>query len=194
MKQQVKVDYHNFFYPPGGILIWIIILVEWITFGAALIALAVSGNQSPEAFHASRLKLNPVYGTVNTLFLLTAGYFMALGVHKAKEGLWKAAAGAVRWAMLGGMLFVILKSVEYYEKIEHGLGMDYNKFFSFYWLLTGFHLVHVLVGLGILFFLYLGLRHKDKHPDILNLEAGAAFWHMVDLIWLMLFPMLYLVF
>ncbi len=194
MNGQTTVDYRNFFYPPGGILIWIIILVEWITFGAALMALAISSRENPELYHRSRLLLNPVYGTVNTLLLLTAGYFMALGVHRAKEGLWQAAARAVAWAMAGGLLFVVLKSIEYYEKIQHGFTVGYNKFFTFYWLLTGFHLVHVLVGLGILFFLYLALRRKEKHPDILNLEAGAAFWHMVDLIWLMLFPMLYLIF
>ncbi len=188
-----KVDYKNVFYPPGGILLWVLIMLELITFGAGLIALTVSSRDNPELFHWSRLQLNTTYGTVNTLFLLTSGYFMAMTVLKVKQQNLTKAVLFNKLAMLGGILFLLVKSVEYYEKIEHGLTIGYNTFFTFYWLLTAFHVIHVIVGLVILFFMYLGFRKLKTDPNILNIEAGAAFWHMCDLIWLLLFPMLYLI-
>jgi len=188
------IDYKAFFYPPGGILIWILIMVELITFGAALIVLSVYSRENPELFHWSRMQLNATYGAINTLFLLTSGYFMAMAVHKVKQNQIDKAAWYTKLAMFGGLLFLLLKTIEYYEKIEHGLTIGYNTFFTFYWLLTAFHVIHVLVGLGLLFFMYLSMRKAQANPDILNVEAGASFWHMCDLIWLLLFPMLYLIF
>ena len=190
MKTQ-KIDYRNIFYPPGGILIWILIMVELLTFGIALIALAVQSREAPAAYHQYRLQLNTTYGTINTLFLLTSGYFMAIAVQKIKARTFDQAARNTLFAILGGLLFIGLKSVEYYEKIEHGLVMGKNTFFTFYWLLTGFHVIHVLIGLVILAFLYRSM--KKTTADILDVEAGASFWHMCDLIWLLLFPMLYLI-
>ena len=139
------------------------------------------------------MKLNITFGAINTLFLLTSGYFMAMTVVYAKQKKYKKAAFNTKLAMLGGVFFLILKTWEYYEKIQHGLSLDYNSFFNFYWLLTGFHVIHVLVGLGLLFFIYFSLRRTNSTPDILNVEAGAAFWHMCDLIWLIIFPVLYLI-
>ncbi len=191
--ENTKVDYKNIFYPPGGILIWILIILELITFSAALIALAVSSKEDPVLFHQSRLMLNVVYGTVNTLFLLTSGYFMAVAIRNLKQKNIKRTLFFIKLAMSGGVLFLLLKGLEYYQKIEHGITLGYNTFFNFYWLLTGFHVIHVTVGLVILLFLLFGIKKKKIHYDILDAEAGAAFWHLCDLIWLLLFPMLYLV-
>ena len=191
--ENTKVDYKNIFYPPGGILIWILIILELITFSAALIALAVSSKEDPVLFHQSRLMLNVVYGTVNTLFLLTSGYFMAVAIRNLKQKNIERTLFFIKLAMSGGVLFLLLKGLEYYQKIEHGITLGYNTFFNFYWLLTGFHVIHVTVGLVILLFLLFGIKKKKIHYDILDAEAGAAFWHLCDLIWLLLFPMLYLV-
>ena len=73
----VKVEYKNFYYPPGGILMWIIIFLELITFGIALIALVYHRQSEIAVFHTSRLHLNVTIGAINTLFLLTSGFFMA---------------------------------------------------------------------------------------------------------------------
>ncbi len=193
-KKAEVIDYKNFFYPPGGILIWIIIVVELITFGAGLIALAVSSRENPDLFHESRLQLNLNFGTINTLLLLTSGYFMARTVQYVKQQKFDKASRSTLFALLGGILFLIVKSIEYYEKIEKGYTLDYNAFFSFYWLLTVFHVIHVIIGLSFLFFMYLSFKKQEKHWEILNVETTAAFWHMCDLIWLLLFPMLYLIF
>lgn len=94
--------------------------------------------------------------------------------------------------MLGGLLFLFLKSFEYYTKIENGITLDTNTFFSFYWMLTGFHIIHVLIGLVLLFITEKNIS-KNK-AELEDVEASAAFWHMCDIIWLLLFPIIYLIF
>ncbi|MDD3004109.1 cytochrome c oxidase subunit 3 [Flavobacterium sp.] len=180
----------SIYYPPGGILMWIIIYLELITFGMALVALAFSAKDDLQLFHESSLHLNKTFGTINTIFLLASGYFVAMAVQNFKEKNFKSASYQFKIAMLGGLFFIILKSVEYYIKLESGFVLDTNTFFTFYWLLTGFHLIHVLVGLVILFLLTRNLKTKV----IEDVEASATFWHMCDLIWLLLFPVLYLIF
>ena len=191
MKQE-KIDYKNFFYPPGGILIWILILLELLTFGVALIVLAVSSKENPTAFLASSSHLHATYGAVNTVFLLTSGFFMATTLHQFKQGNIKKASLYLNITMAGGVLFLILKSIEYYEKIDLGFVLGYDTFFNFYWLLTGFHVIHILVGLVLLLFMKRGFAKQTSQLE--DVEASAAFWHMCDLIWLVLFPVLYLVF
>ena len=186
------INHKNIFYPPGGILIWIIIFLELITFGIALIAMVVSNNEEPELFHNSRLLLNTAIGTINTIFLVTSGFFMVKSVGEFKKQNVKRASLFLNLTMLGGFLFLALKSIEYYFKIEAGITIGYNTFFTYYWLLTLFHLVHVIVGLVILFVVSRSLvKNKTNLEDF---EASAAFWHMCDLIWLLLFPVIYLIF
>jgi len=187
-----KTDYKNIFYPPGGILMWILILLELFTFGIALVILALSSKENPTAFYESSSHLNATYGAMNTIFLLTSGFFMATSVHHFKQNSIKKASFYLNITMFGGVLFLILKSLEYYEKIELGFVLGYDTFFNFYWLLTGFHVIHVLVGLVILLFMKRSLSKQTSTLE--DVEASAAFWHMCDLIWLLLFPVLYLVF
>ena len=171
---------------------WIIIFLELITFGMALIAFAYYGSQEPELFHQSKLQLNPTIGAINTLFLLTSGLFMANAVHFYRQGNTKKTSLFFKLAMLGGLLFLALKSFEYYTKITHGITLGTNTFFTFYWMLTGFHIIHVFIGLIILFFTNRSIN-KNK-AELEDVEASATFWHMCDIIWLLLFPILYLIF
>jgi len=188
------IDYKNVYYPPGGILLWIIIFLELITFGAALIAMVVYGKQEPEIFHESRLLLNVTFGTINTVFLLTSGFFMAVTVHELKENKKQKAQNYLLLTMLFGMLFLVLKTVEYNAKLNAGLDIGYNSFFTFYWMLTLFHVIHVIVGLVILTSVYFGIKKENSTTKFEDVEASAAFWHMCDLIWLLLFPVIYLIF
>ena len=184
----------NILYPPGGILMWIIIYLELITFGAVLVAMVWYSKDEPELFHESRLLLNTTFGAINTSVLLVSGFFMALTVGTLKVNDIPKSKLYLKLTMLGGLLFLGLKTLEYQEKIEAGLTMGYNTFFSFYWMLTLFHVIHVLVGLVILASV---LRTMTKTPEKLmleDLEASATFWHMCDLIWLLLFPIIYLLF
>ena len=188
------IEAKNIYYPPGGMLLWIIIFLELITFGLALVAMAYNAKQEPEIFHTSRLLLNPIYGMINTLLLLTSGFFMAISVKKLKAGERTKSQKFLSATMLFGLLFLIVKSFEYSSKIEAGLGLGYNTFFTFYWLLTLFHFIHVIVGLIILASVYFGLKKEKSFTKMEDVEASAAFWHMCDLIWLLLFPIIYLLF
>lgn len=185
-------DYKNIYYPPGGILMWIIIFLELITFGMALIAFVISGKEEPEVFHESRLLLNSTFGAINTLFLLASGFFMATATHYFKQGDIKKTSLYFKITMLGGALFLVLKCIEYYIKIESGITVDTNTFFTYYWFLTGFHLIHVLIGLVILINTNYGITKQNSDMKVEDVEGCAAFWHMCDLIWLLLFPVLYL--
>jgi len=189
--QSTEINYKNIYYPPGGILMWILIFLELITFGAALIVLVINSKDDPEIFHQSRLTLNASFGAINTVFLLTSGFFMATTVHQFKINNLQKASFYLNLTMLGGLLFLLLKGLEYYLKIDAGYTIGYNTFYTFYWLLTGFHVIHVIVGLVILLFMQSGIN-KSK-ALIEDVEASAAFWHMCDLIWLLLFPVIYLI-
>ncbi len=189
-----KTDFSSIFYPPGGLLLWIIIFLELITFGLGLMALVYYWRLEPELFHTARLQLDPVIGTVNTLFLVTSGYMMANAVHQIRKGNHDRTIHYLKLTLMGGAVFVGLKSFEYYEKLTSGLEMGDNMFFTLYWLLTGFHLVHILVGMVILAWMMFKMRSVYSDITVADLESGAAFWHMCDLIWLLLFPALYLIF
>ena len=189
-----QINSKNIWYPPGGILIWIIIFLELVTFGAALIAMAHYSNQEIELFHNSSLKLNTTYGMVNTLFLLTSGFFMAVSVTELKKGNKVQFKKLLLLTMFFGCLFLGLKSFEYAEKLNEGITVGYNTFFTFYWMLTLFHVIHVVVGLVILASVYFGVIKEKSNTSIEDVEASAAFWHMCDLIWMMLFPVIYLLF
>ena len=189
-----SINHKNLYYPPGGILLWIVIFLELFTFGIALIAMIMYSKDEPEVFHNSRLLLNSTFGAINTLFLLTSGFFMAKSVENFKMNNMSKTSLYLKLTMVGGVLFLILKSVEYYGKLGAGLTMGYNTFFSFYWMLTLFHVIHVIVGLVILISIYFGIKKEKISTKLEDIEASAAFWHMCDLIWLLLFPVIYLLF
>ena len=184
----------DLYYPPGGILLWMIIILELITFGVALIVMVYYAKQDPRLFHDSRLQLNVAIGTTNTVLLLTSGFFMANTVTELRHKNNTTAQKYLITTMLFGILFLVLKSLEYSSKIDAGLFLDTNTFFTFYWMLTLFHAIHVAVGLGLLSFISIGIFGKNRNPIMEDIEAIAAFWHMCDLIWLLLFPVIYLIF
>lgn len=190
METTVVNKYKNIYYPPGGILLWLIIFLELITFGLALVSMVYYGNQEAAIFHESKMKLNLALGTLNTLVLITSGYFMARAVLYFKKEDRQKTAFNLKITMVFGVLFLVFKGFEYYFKIDAGLTMGVNTFFTYYWLLTLFHVIHVIVGLIIL-----ALSHYNlKKTSLEDFEAGATFWHMCDLIWLLLFPVVYLMF
>ncbi len=176
--------------PPGGLLIWAVVTLEIFTFGIALVIFMISGHEEPEVYRTGRQTLQPFFGITNTVFLLTSGYFMAEAVRRYKQG--TDARPFIHIAMVGGVLFLILKGIEYSGKIQAGLTLGHDTFITWYWLLTVFHMLHVLIGLILLAVVY-----RRLHPDAAalepeDIEATAVFWHMCDLIWLILFPVIYL--
>tara|TARA_R110001592_G_scaffold251081_3_gene513763 strand:- start:2904 stop:3476 length:573 start_codon:yes stop_codon:yes gene_type:complete len=184
----------NIYYPPGGILIWLLMMLEIFTFlGAALVFVYYRKNNLEE-FVSSKEMLSALVGTINTIILITSGYFMALSINKLRENNNKKSSQFMLVGLLLGVLFLIVKGVEFYHKIDLGIGFNYNTFFTFYWLMTGFHFVHVLFGVGLLAYMYSAVKKENYNKDeMFDVESSAAYWHMCDLIWVLIFPVLYLI-
>lgn len=188
------INQKDIFYPPGGLLLWIIILLELVTFGLGLVGFVYYGRLEPSLFHESRKELNLGLGTSNTIVLLVSGYLMARAVEFFRKGNREKTIQLLQWTLTGGFIFIGIKALEYFQKLNSEINMGDNMFFTFYWLLTGFHLIHVMVGMVILGWMLYKIRSRSSDIMIGDLESGAAFWHMCDLIWILLFPSLYLIF
>lgn len=131
-------------------------------------------------------------GALNTVLLLTASYFVVRAVQAAER---MASAAAARWllaAIACGGGFVVVKILEYGAAFDQGVSMSSSPFHMFYLSLTFFHFMHVILGMVILAALWMGARAGRYRPGSMNgIETGAAYWHMVDLVWLILFPLVY---
>ncbi len=171
---------------PGNPLMWVLIGSELLVFGAGLIAFSAARIAEPAVFASSQDSLDRGLATLNTAVLVTSGYCAAQAVIAGREASTKRPRLWLLGAGLLGLLFLAIKLLEYRAKLEAGVGLETNTFFTLYYLLTGFHLAHVIFGLGIL-----ALVAWLPRPE--NLETGAAFWHMVDLVWVLIFPVIYLV-
>jgi len=188
-------------YPPGDFAIWIIIYVELVTFGLLFVGYVFSRRADVELFNASQLLLNQTSGFVNTLILITSSYFIVKAVQSiknmTKHTLMQANDTASKWllsAMFLGLAFLIIKIVEFSHIFGAGITLSTNTFFMFYLLLTMFHFMHVILGIIILWNIYQKTKTKgystDDHSGI---ETGASYWHLVDLLWIVLFPLVYII-
>ncbi|MFI0395928.1 cytochrome c oxidase subunit 3 [Paracoccus jiaweipingae] len=168
---------------PGELVLWVLIISELAVFGAGLLVFLVLRLLDPALFAQSQDHLHRAAAGLNTVVLVSSGFCAARALHVVGQAMrcraWLAAAIA-----LGGV-FLALKAVEYADAIGQGIGIDSNRFFTFYFLLTGFHAAHVLAGMLILALVAI-------RPSRNGVQAGAQFWHMVDLVWVLLFPVIYL--
>ncbi len=178
---------------PGDLAVWFFILAELLAFGVFLVAYAFARAHDVAHFDAGQLGLDRDAGAVNTLLLLTSSFFVVRAVQCAAADRARAAAPWLAAAFACGAGFVAVKLAEYADKFAAGMSLSSSTFDMFYLLLTGFHFMHVLLGLVILAALWNGARTGRYGPGRLNgMESGAAYWHMVDLVWLVLFPLVYL--
>jgi len=178
---------------PGEEGIWVFILGDLMIFSCFFIVYTWYRSLDPELFLSSQLHLNQNYGAINTLFLLASSWFVVLAVQSARDGDGKIAPRCFVLALLCGLGFSLVKLLEYGEKIQAGITLTTNDFYMYYYIFTGIHFLHVIIGMGVLLFLWrkaqVGFRPGN---DIIFLESGASYWHMVDLLWIVLFPLLYL--
>lgn len=179
---------------PGDLAMWLFILAELTVFALLILSFAITQALSGAQFAASRALLDGSIGLALTLSLLTAGFFAALAVHRVRAGHARQASAWLLAALASGCVYVVLKGREFGHLIDAGLDLEYDRFFTLYWILGGFHFLHVLPGL--LLFGWLAWRcqrgvyaQAGKHGE---LESCVLYWHMVDLIWVLLFPLLYL--
>ncbi len=179
--------------PPGGVLVWMIVFIELLTFAGGLGVFAAQSRAQPELFDPGRAGLNQPLAFANTLILLTGGWCMVRGLTAIRGGTSKNALRWI-WATIGtGLLFSLLKGVEYADKLQHDLTFHTNTFYTLYYALTVFHLMHVLVAVALLCGIVRGIHTGRYHPgEHLDVESSAVFWHMCDLIWLLVYPVVYL--
>ena len=178
---------------PGDFAIWFFIFAELLVFGIAFMSYAIVRVQNVEMFNEFQLTLDRELGAANTLLLITASYFVVRAIHAIRKD---DVSGCIRWlyASLGcGAGFLLLKSIEYYHKFSEGIDLSTNTFYMFYLSLTMFHFLHVILGMIILFAIAIKaqLGHYDAKEHT-GVETGASYWHMVDLVWIILFPLVYI--
>ncbi len=177
---------------PGDLAIWVFILAEMLAFAVFFSAYAFARAKNVELFNESQLTLDRTAGLINTVLLISGSWFVARSVQAAKRD---ASPAATRWmaaGMLCGAGFLGVKMFEYAAKFGAGISLSTNTFYMFYISLTFFHFMHVILGMVILGILLVKLHRGDYGShDVHGLESGAAYWHMVDLLWIVLFPLVY---
>jgi nitric oxide reductase NorE protein len=180
---------------PGEAGIWIFILGDMSLYGALFASFMADRSETVNVFNQSASTLHTSLGTLNTVFLLTSSLFVALGIRAARERIRPSFAPPLfAGAFACGFGFVVVKYFEYSDLLREGLYPTDNAFYTYYYVLTGIHLTHLLAGMCVLVFLYkVSKKARHEHKDIRAMESGASFWHVVDLLWIVLFPLLYLV-
>lgn len=179
---------------PGEPGIWLFISGDLILFSLLFFLFLHYRAADTVLFTESQRHLNQALGLLNTLLMLSSSWMVASAVQAARRQQGVLASRCFAVALACGAGFVIVKYFEYSEKIRAGFTLQTNDFFMFYYCYTGIHLIHVLIGMGVLSALMFSARSPAPAPNRQrNLESGATFWHLVDLLWIVLFALLYLV-
>ncbi|MBA4285500.1 MAG: cytochrome-c oxidase [Xanthomonadaceae bacterium] len=178
---------------PGDPDLWFLILAELLTFGMFFVAYVGYRAMETEVFNASQLTLDRTLGVINTLFLLTSSWAVVSAVRAARADRRQQVPRYLAGAILLGLGFMVIKYFEYSAKFAAGISLNTDTFFNFYFALTMIHLGHVIGGTVVLTVLWSNARQGAYHPgNMRGIESGAIFWHLVDLLWIFLFPLLYL--
>ena len=188
---------------------WIFLVTEVMFFGGLFLAYMVYRRLFPEVFSAASNTLNIVIGAVNTAVLLCSSFTMVLAVHAAQIGSRKALVVFLILTMLLGGVFLGVKAYEWNEKFQehHVPGPSFHLegtapdrqgqaqlFFSLYFAMTGLHALHMVIGEGLMLFLLFHAYAGKYTPEYYTpVDIGGLYWHFVDIIWIFLFPLLYLI-
>jgi cytochrome c oxidase subunit III len=185
---------------------WLFLGTEVLLFAGLFLGYTVYRHFYHEAFHEASRHLSLALGTTNTIVLITSSLSVALGYHSIKQGNWKVAAGMLVFTILCALGFLGIKSMEYAEKFREGAlpGKWYhfseitapgaNLFYTVYFLATGLHAFHVIVGMSVLLWVLKNtVKGKYGPKNYVAFELGGLYWHLVDLVWIFLFPLLYLI-
>ena len=177
---------------PGDLAIWFFILAEMLAFAVFFASYAFARAGDPELFNLYQQTLDRNAGALNTVLLITGSWFVVLAVQAAHRDDQPAISRNILLGFLCGGGFLVVKVLEYADKFGAGISMSTNTFYMFYISLTFFHFMHVILGMVILAVIWLQARQGAYTSQSANgLESGAAYWHMVDLLWIILFPLVY---
>jgi len=191
-------------YTGAKIGMWLFLLSEILLFGGLFILYSTYRYKNPIEFHLAAWELNRVLGTLNTLILLTSSLTMVLSISSIQKGNRRGSASFLMATIFLGLLFLIIKYAEWTAKIEHGiypnsprlLGRSKGEilFYGLYYSMTGLHGLHVVVGILVLsVMLFLMMKGKINENRFIPLENSGLYWHLVDIIWIFLFPLFYLI-
>ena len=184
---------------------WVFLVTEVLFFGGLFATYMIYRSWYPSAFAAASHELDVTLGTINTVVLITSSLTMALAVHAAQLGQRKALMLFLIVTMILGAAFLGIKSVEYYHKFaeHHVPGPDFQfekahvlhaqLFFSLYFVMTGLHALHMIIGIGIMLVMLRWSWNGTITAEYASpIEISGLYWHFVDIVWIFLFPLLYL--
>jgi len=179
-------------YPPGDLAIWIFILAELGVFAAFFGAYAFTRLQHVALFNHYQQTLNRDAALLNTVALITSSYCVVRAVAAIRGDDGRSCVHWLLGALAMGVVFLVVKGAEYAHHFEAGVRLSTNTFYMFYLSLTFFHFMHVIMGMIILGAVAVkAWRGGYSAADHVGVETGASYWHMVDLMWLVLFPLVY---
>lgn len=175
---------------PGEVGLWLFILSDLLLFALYFVLFSYDLATDPESFQEGQGTLNRSIGLINTLLLLTGSWAVAMGTRVERNS---TRSGYYLWAAtLSGVLFLILKAVEYGHLFGMGYSLIDSRFFTWYFFLSGYHALHVVAGIIILQVVVSRYRHHKAVTDEL-VEAAGCYWHLVDLLWIGIFSIVYLI-
>ena len=178
---------------PGEAGFWILVLGDLTAFALLFCVFVYYRGQDAGHYLDSQLRLNRAFGALNVVLLLTSSWCVVQGVEAFRERVTLRARRCFGAGLLFGAGFVAVKVLEYGEKIRDGIGVSTSEFFMFFYVLTGIHLLHLLIGLIVLAWMRAKASSAWRtHRDVALVECGGVYWHMVDLLWVALFALLYL--
>ena len=174
--------------PTGRLAVWWIIASEIVIFGGLIASYLMHRLGNPH-WAEQAAHTNVYFGSVNTFVLLTSSLSAVLAHKAADAGDGKKAAKMLGFTALGGVLFACIKSVEWYMEISHGYTIVSHPFWSFYYTAAGLHAFHVIAGVVIMLWV---ASYARRNEELQRVEHIGLYWHFVDVVWIFLFPLLYI--
>jgi cytochrome c oxidase subunit 3 len=183
---------------------WLFIFTELLLFAGLFIVYSVYRYNNAQAFHLAAEELDVAIGTINTVILLISSMTVAMSITAIQKGDKKLALIFLGTTIVLALVFLVNKYFEWGAKFEHGLGPGSQSladlghgdvlFFGLYFFMTGLHAFHIIVGMIILLVVFFRVNSNKIGPDnFVHLENGGLYWHLVDVIWIFLFPLFYLI-
>jgi cytochrome c oxidase subunit 3 len=184
--------------------LWLFLFSELILFGGMFIIYAVYRFMHAEEFRLAAAELDPFIGTINTMILLTSSLTVAMSITAIQQGKKYLSMALASTTLVLAVVFLVNKYFEWSHKISIGIYPQspelMNKpqgeilYFGLYYVMTGLHAIHVIIGMAVLGFMLVFIaKGSINRGSFVKLEAGALYWHLVDIIWIFLFPLFYLI-
>jgi nitric oxide reductase NorE protein len=178
---------------PGELGVWFLIFGDLVVFSVIFAVFIQSRGADADLFNAAQATLHRTFGAVNTLILLTSSLVVVLAVTALRLGQRRMARNLLNGAVLCAGVFLVNKAIEWTMLLTEGHGPQANSYYMYFFVLTGLHAAHVVLGI-VLLAVIIALTRKDvlSENQYSFVESGTCFWHLVDMLWLIIFPLLYL--